>query len=295
MLIIYVLLWNIKKQPLISFHPRRAIRMIARWRVFAAENWMATIYTSLDVVVLSWISGEVATGLYSAAWKIVRLGSAVAKSYTTAIYPVMSRIYSQSKIAFAQLYQQTIRVMCALSLPAIAVITVIPDRVVELLYNDEYVAAAPILRILIWVLFIDFLNPFLSHALFAKGKQHRSMHVAGISLAVNAIATYLLVSGWGAIGAAMGTLIGGVVAMCCYLAFTMSRSEIVEVVQTATRIAAAATGVALSTYFLRDYSWVSIFCVSVSVYLPLLFLVGAFSSRDLDLIRNSVRLKGATS
>ncbi|MEM9942726.1 MAG: oligosaccharide flippase family protein [Planctomycetota bacterium] len=58
----------------LNWNFRRTIRFVRRWPTFAAENWMANLYTNLDVLLLSVLSTEVAVGLYSAAWKIIRLG-----------------------------------------------------------------------------------------------------------------------------------------------------------------------------------------------------------------------------
>lgn len=271
----------------------RTRRFFFRWRVFAAENWMATIYTNLDMLILSWLSGEVAAGLYSAAWKIVRLGTVVAKSYTTAVFPVMSRMYAESQESFSRLYRHTIRIMCAIALPAIAVISVVPDRVISLLFNSEFDEAANVLRVLIWVLLIEFLNPFLSHTLFAQGKQHRSMHVAAISLAVNSVFTYLLVKQFAEVGAAMGTVIGGLVATICYLCFAMPKREIAVTGLVGLRVLTAAIGLGFVVFAIREYSWFALLLTSVAVYSVLLFVVGAVRLQDLAYFRNTFLVRSA--
>lgn len=278
-----------------DYSSKKTRRFFVRWRVFAGENWMATIYTNLDIVVLSWISGEVAAGLYSAAWKIVRLGSVVAKSYTTAIFPVMSRLYAQSRDAFAGLHQESIRGMCICALPAIAVVSVIPDRIIGLLFKSEFAEAASVLQVLIWVLLIEFLNPFLSHLLFAQGRQHRSMHVAAISLAINSVATYMLVRSMGAVGAAMGTVLGGLIATICYSWFALTRQEMLDCLWVALRVSVAAVGLAVLATFLKDAPWVVLIPLSVITYAVLLFLVGAVRVRDLVLVRSTFLTRGATS
>lgn len=264
-----------------KFHSKRTRRFFSRWRVFAAENWMATIYTNLDVIFLSWISGEAVTGIYSAAGKIVRLGSVVAKSYTTAVFPVMSRLYLESKDAFKKLYSHTIRIMFATALPAITAVMFIPDRIVNLFFSSEYTEAAPVLQVLIWVLLLEFLNPFLSHCLFAQGRQHRSMRVAAISLVVNTIATYLLVTWFAAVGAAAGTIIGGGVATCCYLFFAMSKREVILTFMLGIRVAIAALIMGIVVWTMRDVSWIVLLPSCLAIYVPMLFLVGAVRMTDI--------------
>ena len=273
--------------PSVEFSVRSIRRFIFRWRVFAAENWMATIYTNLDVLVLSWVVGEVAVGLYSAAWKFVRLGSVVAKSFTTAVFPVMSLMYSDSKDSFHRLFQHTVRVMCAIALPAVIGVSVLTDRIVAILYKEEFADAAPILRVLIWVLLLEFLNPFLSHVLFAQGKQQRSMAVAAISLSVNSIATYLLVRQFGAIGAAAGCILGGLVATICYLGFSAKMKELPGIVASMVRVMVAASGMGIAVYLVRFSSWPVVIVVAGASYFVLLFLVQAVRMSDIRFFKST--------
>lgn len=270
-----------------SFHRRRSLRFVRRWRIFAAENWTATIYTSLDVIMLSAISGEAAVGIYSAAWKIVRLGSVVAKSYTTAVFPVISRLYVESRESFSRLYRHTIRMMCCFALPVIAVVTVIPERMIRLLFSEAYIDSALVLRVLIWVLLIEFLNPFLSHVLFAQGREDRSMRVAAIGLTVNLLGTYLLVVRYGAVGAALGTVAGGSVATCCYLLLAMPKRDIISTAFSALRVVVAAIGLGLVMFSVRDGNWLQLLLIGVAVYAALLFIVGAIRVKDLQSIRTT--------
>ncbi|MEM7317003.1 MAG: flippase, partial [Planctomycetota bacterium] len=245
---------------------------ISEWRIFAAENWMATIYTSLDVLILSYVAGEVAVGLYSAAWKLVRLGTVFAKSYTTAVFPVMSRLFGDSDKRFGTLYRQTIRVMSLGAIPAAVVVGVLADRIMGLLFEEDYSAAVPILRVLIWVMLPEFLNPFLSHALFARGEQAKSMRVAAISLVFNAAATMALVHTYGASGAAFATVVSGLLATGCYMLFLMSRNEIQDVLKNFLRVALASLGVGYLLFNLQDNSWIAISAAGLASYLVLLIL-----------------------
>lgn len=277
-----------------SWSTRAIKRFVIRWRVFAAENWMATLYHSLDVIILSWISGEYAAGLYSAAYKVVRLGCVAAKSYTTAVFPIMSKLHSESKAALESVYLQSIRGMSNVAFPAILVVFAMPNRVIDTLFNDEYAGAAAILQILIWGLLIEFLNPFLSHVLFARQQQHRSMQVAAVGLVVNLIATYALVNAWGAIGAAAGTILGGFVATICYVLFAIPASEYAQLFANFARSFLAGLLLAFVTISLSSAPLLLVILAVCVAYLPALYLVGATTLDDLVFVRRTLFARGVS-
>lgn len=263
-------------------------RFIKRWRVFAAENWMAVTYTSLDVVVLSWLAGETAVGLYSAAWRYVRLGTVAAKSFTTAIFPTLSRLYGQSREVFDSVFQHTFRVMCIVTLPIVAVVVVMPGRVVDIIYRKEYAEAAPVLQILIWMLLLEFINPFFSHVLFSQGKQRYSMFVAGIGLVSNSVLMFLLIGKWGPQGAALACVLTGAIAAISYLYFASEMRLLLSMLLEGLRVLMAASIMGAMLYLVADRAWWLIGLLSISIYAIVLLMVGAVRNQDLKLIHHQV-------
>lgn len=268
-----------------QFSWRTFKRFAFRSRVFFAENWMATIYTSMDVIVLSAFVGETAVGLYSAAWRYVRLGAVVAKSFTTAVFPLLTRAHLESPVKFRQITQHAVRIMAMISIPVIAGVNVLPERVVQLIYKPEFADAAPILQILIWVLLLEFVNPFLSHCLFSQGKQRLSMIVASIGLMTNITLMLTLVPAFGSSGAAMACVGSGFMATLCYLYFTREQGMLrVFAIETA-RIAVAGIVMGVCLQGVATQSWLIVGSVAVFVYGSMLLVVQAIRLNDLKFIR----------
>lgn len=272
------------------------VSFIRRWKTFAAENWMATLYTNLDVLMLSWLINEAAVGIYSAAWKIVRIGSVAAKAYTTAVFPLLARLYQNSKTKFAQLNFDTVRLMCVVAFPIVVSVCVLSNRVIDTIYfNGEYADAAPVLMVLIWVMLLEFLNPFLSHTLFASEHQSKSMQVAAIALIANITITAILVPRYSAMGAAIGTLVSGCIATACYMVFALSRAELINSGKIILRTLLAASGVGFMLYFMNDYSWLLIIPVAIVGYLILIVLFRVVGYQDVEFIKSIISKKNILS
>lgn len=264
------------------FRRRRFTVMARRWMVFAAENWLATIYTSLDVLILSWCHGEAAVGLYSAATRIVRLGSMVAKSFTVALFPVLSRLYRSSQTAFDQICRLTVRYMVALAVPTALAIAVFAQPIIALLYKPEYAPAVPILRVFVWILVLECINPFLSYTLFARGAQHLSLRVAAVGLVVNIIASSLLAWQYGPVGSAVGSIIAAAAATCGYCLAGLAPTARRDLLLDAGKIALAAGALSL-VLRLSDGTVGAIaggLILGVGLYVGLLFVLRVVSRSD---------------
>src|SRR5439155_21436477 len=176
------------------------------WRVFACENWLANLTGYSSTIVLSVFHHEAAVGLYTAASKIVSFGTPVVTSFTSAMFPYMSRLYGESSRALRRVGEESLKYMLAAALPVVVIVAMFADRIIWILYGDRYAAAVPVLRIVIWVFVFNFVNPFVSHILFARGEQAISLRVGAVTCLVSLGLSFALIPRWGAIGAAYTVL-----------------------------------------------------------------------------------------
>lgn len=192
---------------------------INEWRTIAFENWLSSVVYGFDVILLSIMCGEYVVGIYSAAYKIVNIGDIAASSYTVAIFPYMSRLYKESLPDFQKLAERSLKFMIILLIPAIMIMSATGDRIIFLIYGKEYTASVPIFSVLLWVIVLRFLNPFLSHVLFAKGEQGNSLRVAVMSLTVYVPLSIFFIRLWGGVGAAWAVLVVSILGFILFFAF----------------------------------------------------------------------------
>ena len=260
-------------------------RLVRDWRVFAAENWLSNLFGSLDVIVLSFFRGAGAVGVYAAASKILRLGSVIAVSYTAAILPYMSLLFEESKETFQRVVEVSVKYMLALVLPGVVTIAILADRIILLLYTNEYAESIAILRILTWILLLRFLNPFLSNVLFARGEQKYSLEVSAVSFAFYLVVSLWFTSRWGALGAAWALLMAVWMASCLYFAFVFRREEAIQTLLALGRTALAAVGLSMLLLVLRDTPLIPLLLSSWVLYAVFLFILRVPLSSDLAVLR----------
>ena len=254
-------------------------RLCGDWRVFALENWLANLTANTGAIVLSVFHGEAAVGLYAAASKITSFGSPLVASFTSAMFPYMSRLHSESNLAFRRLGEESVKHMLAVALPGTVIVAIFADRVIRLLYGDAYIDAVPVLRIVIWVFVFNLLNPFVSHLLFARGEQTTSLKVGAISAVVSLALSLALIPTWGPIGAASALLASTALACClfCASAFRPRPSRMLMMIG---RVGLAAASLAGFLAIARQAHPAALTIGALGVYGGALFLLRASSVRE---------------
>jgi O-antigen/teichoic acid export membrane protein len=254
-------------------------RVCRDWRVFALENWLANLTANTGALVLSVFHGEAAVGLYAAASKITSFGSPLVASFTSAMFPYMSRLYGESSLAFRRLGEESVKHMLAVALPGIVIVAIFADQVIGALYGAAYVEAVPVLRVVIWVFIFNFLNPFVSHLLFARGEQATSLHVGAITTVASLVLSFLLVPVWGALGAAWA-LLGSTTLACVLFCASAFRPDPARVLVMFGKAGVAAASLAGFLALSRQAHPAALTIGALGVYCGVLFLLRVSSVRE---------------
>lgn len=268
-----------------KFRSRTFFSFVWEWRAFAAENWMSNLFNSIGVIFLSAFHGEAISGLYFAALQVMRLGTVMAASYTNAVFPYMSRLSQQSPLALQQLGNTSLRFMLAMVLPVIVTICIFSDRVVGFLFSPAFAGTADILRVSIWVLLLHFVNPFLSHILFARGEQHKSMVVAAIRLLVHVPIAYLLIPTMAGVGEAWAQLIGSIAAALVYFFFVLRPWAPASTIQMLAWTSVPAALLAGYLVYLQNAQFLFVICSGALLYICLLLILRVLSVNDLQFLQ----------
>lgn len=245
--------------------------LLGKWKIFAVENWVSNLFLNLDMIVLSLFHGEVAVGIYSAASRIPNFLSVISASYTSAIFPHMTRLYQESKSAFQRLCYTSVRFMLIFILPCAIFTTFLGDQIVTLLFTQRYAESVPILRVLIWVAVLRFLAPFLSHVLFARGQQGLSLRVVGIGFSIYAVLLGCLTPINGGLGTAWALLLSWIVALTFYFWFILREMESAIVLRMLMKLSLATMLTSATLFILSDFPLIAKLVITAALYVGVLF------------------------
>ena len=161
----------------------------------------------LDVLVLSVVAGEAATGVYDAAFQLIKVVMTLILSFTDAVYPAISRLFAHDRAAFRAEMRKYLKWGLVALLPAAAGLTLLAPVIIRLLYRHQgYAASVRVLQILAWAILVYFIYIFLSRALMAGNRARAAFAVTAAMVAAGLMLLAAGVKLWGPLGAAAGLL-----------------------------------------------------------------------------------------
>lgn len=218
-------------------YAKRLVKMSAPLAIFFI---LVMVYGSLNMVILGFIKGDIATGYYSAAYTLFMLFFVVPGAVAGASLPALSKYWKESHQAFVQTYQKSVRYLLLLGIPLAVGAFLLGEKAIILFFGIEYLPSVAVIKVLVLALVPDFLNSIMAPTLISMNRE-RSVVIAGIIGAVLALGSSLiLIPRWAAVGAAASLFIT-VCAVFCFQFFVLLRQmPIIGPLRTAARAALAA-------------------------------------------------------
>lgn len=152
---------------------------------FGISTVFTTIYFWIDTVMLSFMQGDAAVGLYNAPYKLLTVMISLYSVYILALFPFMSKFYVDSTDALKLTYQRSFKFMLIISLPVAVGTTMLAKEIILLIYTPQYLPSVAALQILIWSIVFIFINGLSSNLLGSVDKQMSVTKITGIGAVVN--------------------------------------------------------------------------------------------------------------
>jgi len=189
---------------------RRVVRLsggqlLKKSSVFNVYGFVGTLYDRFDVVLLSKLAGDYATGIYSVAYRAVIIPQVLGYGVLYSLLPTLSRD------AMGQAEQKRLGRAAGLLLSAAffivlaAMIFAVPA--VALVLGPRYSESAAAVKILIWAVILRYINYALNVGLLAGGHERVFLKTTATCLGVNLIGNLALIPRFGWRAAAVMTIV----------------------------------------------------------------------------------------
>jgi len=260
--------------------------LIRQARVFALTMMCVTVYWKIDVSILSKIAGMEAVGLYSAAYRFLMIMLVVVDSFVNSLFPIISNYYHAAGATggnFDFACRKGLQLLLVLILPAALSLSLLAPQIIELIYGAKYAGAAPVLRILIWVVVPYAVSQIFAYALVASNNQRYDLFVNAASMLTNFALNWWLIERFGYLGAAWAAVLAILVYVALQVPFVFRQLLKFEPKRLwlggAKLLAAAGSMAAFLASFPQLKIWL-LLPLAFFIYLSALLLARVFSQKD---------------
>ncbi|MBK6721059.1 MAG: polysaccharide biosynthesis C-terminal domain-containing protein [Sphingomonadales bacterium] len=157
------------------------------------------------------LSGGVETAWFAGAARIVGSLGQFGNLYHFNLYPAVSRAFANADGTLGRLQARSMRVTAWGGIFIALTLTVFALPLVKLTLGDKLFAAAPLLKIMAWILPVALWSGHSRNALAAAGEQKMVLYSQVIGLVATVAACVGLGQVYGATGYAAGSLVGAIV------------------------------------------------------------------------------------
>ena len=240
-----------------------------------------SIYFSIDVVMISWLAGDYATGLYNSAYKIISVFVAFYVIYQYVIYPLMSKLYSEDtnllKISFEQSFKYSLLILLPLSIG----VYFYSSYIINLVYSSQYALASPAMQILIWTVVFLFIDGVATSLLNSIGKEVSVTKIYLVAAIFNIVLNYLTIPVWSYIGASITTVLSEILILVLMM-YSISKTEYkpdFSLLKTIVKLIVCGIILFAVLYLINVSLWLAI-PIGLIVYVLSLFVTGTIDDTD---------------
>jgi polysaccharide transporter, PST family len=166
---------------------------------------LGQIMYNFDVLALGAFGKGGEIGLYLAAYRCATVTAPMLSHFQNSIFPRLARTHRDSG-ELSRYSRKIAMLAAAVGLAGAVALFFGATHVMRLLFGTQYVAGAPFLRILAWLLPVQFARAVLRQVLMAKHKQWMDTRNTALGAITNVAIDLALVPRWGALGCSLATV-----------------------------------------------------------------------------------------
>lgn len=243
----------------------------------------------IDILLLSVVAGPGVTGIYSAAYNVVRVLMKLVQSFWRALYPTLSRLHQQAEAQYARLARLGLRYGLLLLLPTATIGAAVAGGALGFIFGGEYGESAHVFQILVWAAPLFLLENYAITLLMVERHLRTSLLILSLHLAVTIVALPPLTRWLGADGTAWAGVLAGALG-AGYGLWQLHRLRLPLEVRGLWSMLGGSAAAGAAALFL-PLPWPLQVLAGGILYLAVCWATGVLSSSDLSTLRSTLLVK----
>ena len=211
-------------------------------RPFVLSGFLWQISARIDILLVSFMMGTAAAGLYHTAYRVVTAILWIPRFASLALFPFITRTHAESPNRLRTSYRRALGSIALIALPAAVGLLWTAPRLIQLLFGEGFGDSVFVLRILSLLVFTaSFVKIMSVYLLAARREEALLRHQWKVAL-VTVAGTLILVPRYGIEGAAVAICIAQALLL---VLFSLELKEVVGRPRPGSRLGIALLGTAV--------------------------------------------------
>ncbi len=173
---------------------------------YALLGLVGLVYFRIDALMLTWLKGPEATGIYTAAYRLLDAVTDAPGVIVAAIFPTLARLHRGPRPRLRRAYRSVMVVLTLAGLPVAAALALLAGPVTNALYGAEFAESATVLRLLAVAVFLIFVDTANTMMLYSGDNMGTVLALSLATTAANIGMNLLLIPRYSYNGAAAATI-----------------------------------------------------------------------------------------
>jgi len=215
-------LWLLMRKiarPALRVEPGRWLPLMQAAFAIGLAAVFAIVFFRIDTAMLAAFEPKNVVGAYGAAYRLLEATLFISWSVGAAVYPVYSRRTATSVPPVSLVFQRSLKLSVALTLPLAAGGLVLAGPLIRLLYGSSYGNAETALRLLTPTIALYPICYLAGYLLVSQDRQRVLTWVYGLVTLENIVANLVLIPWLSLNGAALSTSISQLLVAVAFVAF----------------------------------------------------------------------------
>lgn len=247
---------------------------------------LVEILNCQDILILGSIQNDQAVGIYSSAIKIVTFILGISAFTQIAIFPVLSRLFTESKEKLISISEQILRYLILLSLPLSFGMVLTADKIINLLYSESFQEAGVVLKIAGWAIVAGFVQIIFSALLTAINRQKEKVIFIGITFLLTTLLNMILISYFSYVGAAAVKIITVLMSFVFFAYLVKRYMVMLSIIKFSLKPILACLIMTIFIHFFYHLNLPILISASGLVYFASLVVLRTFTVEDISFIMN---------
>ena len=195
-----------KEKRTLKFSFSLAKKMFRRGKYYIWATLMVSIFQNTDHIMLKLMVGNDENGYYTAAITAVGVVQFVYMAIIDSVRVVILENKKMDEKAYRRNLSGLYGLITYMAMMQGVVFVILARLIVNVLYGSEYMAAVPVVRLLVWYAAFSYMGVIRNIWILAEEKQSILWKINLMGALLNALINVILIPMWGACGAALASV-----------------------------------------------------------------------------------------